>query len=78
MSREATWKHFGYVVGSARNPEFDKLKGVRNKKCAHCEHQHELGQAVCRLLMTEHNKEEDTYRFYKCNCNAIQEIEQLV
>ena len=59
MSREGVWKQLGYVIGSARNPEFDRTKGTSNPKCEKCHHIHGLGQ-ICRLLMTEHNKEEDS------------------
>jgi hypothetical protein len=76
MSREAVWQQLGYIVGSARNPGYDKLKGIKNKKCVHCNYLHELGQSICRIKMTRHDKEMDTYSYYKCNCNATQELDQ--
>lgn len=78
MSRESEWKRLGYFIGSARNPNYDRLRGLRNSKCGKCFHFHALGQTICKLLMTEHNKEENTFRFYKCNCNSIQEVDQVV
>ena len=69
MSREAVWKQFGYVVGSARNPEFDRTKGTSNSKCEKCNHIHGLG-SICRIKMTKHDKEENTFSYYKCACNG--------
>ena len=75
MSREAVWKQLGYIIGSARNPNYDKQKGMRNKRCEACKHYHSLGQTGCYIKQTKHDKELDTFSFYKCNCNHPQELE---